>query len=212
MDVEKFRDVVRICLEAIERAESRGDGLFPSKNKYAERTKLSEAQFEIIMRGFCKGLTATETAVLLKGQGLAASRPTVEHLYIRLGNRCYEFWCKSLIVQLARNDNPQAKDMTDDEVAERCLRTLWRQMTGELNFKEFRDKNLTYPAPDIVISILKSRWKRLNGFPKKNFQQHVGYATYRMLVREDEDLMYDGLRMCLCCYPLKDQSARAYRQ
>ena len=56
------------------------------KNKYLERSKISEAKFRLIIKGFTLDLTATQTAELA-----GVSRNTVQRIYTALRHRIGTF-------------------------------------------------------------------------------------------------------------------------
>ncbi|HZF28334.1 MAG TPA: hypothetical protein VE907_04410 [Gammaproteobacteria bacterium] len=161
------------------------------KNRYCRRTKLSEAEFLDIVVSFSNGKTASETYRYMAAEGRRVSRQTIEKKFLELGDYIY----RKRILPVFFRLHERHPESSVEEIQKHFLEQLWEGMRGTLDYNAFRAQGHPIPggdvlveivrgsAPlraddDIVVGMLRFRWRRFNGFPRAKFKSHLGSAFH----------------------------------
>lgn len=141
------------------------------KNRYCWDTKLPEPVFLALLKQYCKGRNASETARVLerwrKSRGFKrVSRQSVTDHFLRIGDFLF-----------AKLDW-KARGVPFEEWG-RILMHMFDVMNGDIDFDAHWKELEESPDNLIFYRILRSRSKRHGGLDLERFAAHVGYATWK---------------------------------
>lgn len=161
------------------------------KNRLCYNSRLTEQQFRAVLKGYCEGISASQSSAEFKEAGISISRQTIAKYYKKISlaildeRETYPWWTVNHWSEFSDNQIEEIRKIVYDQ--ERILGTLRKEFYEHFG-KSISADSRTY------IDVLRETSKSLNGLPKKTFWVYLARAC-ELALHIDEGFDYPILAM-----------------